>query len=979
MALASQDISLKLRNNTNRKTTLPLLGGKQDPSDGQANAKTLYEWDLSAEIFANTVSVSIVAQTPTNPTPKTYEAFNQDGNITDIQTVLRLLNTLNLGVFSRDGNTIFIADDKIVFGDLKVNLGSVDIDDLVISAYNYFDPLNKSDFNDFKSLSKPLIQGALDNIPNFLSTIESNGWGNSYLGAISKYFVSNRNVSGKIYVVKNNNSNITFSVYDNLDGFAENSTNGILVFSENEDCFLDASNSLRPLEFGDSYIFNFKYKNNINFDGNLDFAINRGWIPLDSSYFNSSENRTKRVSFDTIENPVSPLNIYGNNFPSLNLSENEILIISSLSANSDNLTLANQSGDAEIVFGDFFDNTAIVFQETLKSQNNVIKLNFQTLVRDPLGINELILIFEFVDSPKQTIILDNGFNQKIQKKSKTAVGGSFFLENENSTITNDSTDIIFEDENTPLILESRSIRFVGTRLINPPKTIQSLRPYEFNNSRIALSVDIRNQNYFSNQLMFYFNWWFYNLGTQDFVYDTNVNDGFFTVRANDNGSFILSGEGLVGIESLNGMLNLNPTVQIGDGIVFNNYGSFTINENYSDGVEILVQGVTDSLPFEVTYSEHKKNDVVIQSSSFPANTSQVIIPSPTEGNQNVIFTQDPDTSEINNLFISGEGVSQSDIFTTFLFGNGTFNFGGGLGANALNISGITIELPQSVSYPKESGLYKRDFSGLNLVNNLIFNFFKINDTSYALNGSVLPYGSNRIFNFDIGKNFERISLVNCDFSYDIIDTVNTKPLRLLFDDNIQFLDGIRIQDTNFNFADSGVGQPTFLEFAIDDGQGETALLDDCVFLNVNFSPNGSLLTVNFNSDYTGTENTLTFLRLLDTDINQVFINPKGGEPSLTVLLSGASMQLFNSSNYNVTSISIDANMVNLSTIAMDGCGLDSNALDQLIIEVEAIGSSNGSLNYDSQTTSDSPNVSVSGTAYNNLISRGWTVIGNAPV
>ncbi len=978
MALASQDISLKLRNNTNRKTTLPLLGGKQDPSDGQANAKTLYEWDLSAEIFANTVSVSIVAQTPANTTPKTYEAFNQDGNVTDIQTVLRLLNTLNLGVFSRDGNTIFIADDKIIFGDLKVNLGGIDIDDLVISAYNYFDPLSKSNFNYFKSLSKPLIKGALDNIPNFLSTIESNGWGNAYLGAISEYIVANRNVSGKIYVIKNNNSNIAFSVYDNLDGFTENSTNGILIFSENEDCFLDASNNLKPLEFGDSYIFNFKYKNNIRFDGNVDFVIERGWIPLDSSYFNSSENRQITIDFDTIENPVSPLDIYGNNFPSLNLSENEILRVSPLSSASDNLTLANQSGDAEIVFGDFYDNSALRFDTPIKSQNNVLKLNFQTLVRDPLGINELALLFEFVDSPKQTIILDSGFNQKIQKKSKTAVGGAFFFENENSTITNDSTDIIFEDENTPLILESRSIRFVGTRILNPPKKIQSLRPYEFNNSRIALDIDIRNQNYFSNQLMFYFNWWFYNIGTQDFVYDTNVNTGFLTFRTSDNGSFILSGEGLVGLQSLNDMLNLNPTVQIGDGIVFNNYGSFTINENYSDGVEILVQGVTDSLPFEVTYSEHKKNDVVIQSSSFPVNASNLFIPSPTEGNQNLIFTQDPDTSEINNMIIRGNGVSQSNIFTTFLFGNGTFNFGGGLGANAFNISGITIELPQSVSYPKESGLFKRDFSGLKLLNNLIINFFRINDTSYALNGSVLPYGSNRIFNFDVGKNFERITLNNCDFSYDVIDTINTKPLRLLFDDNIQFLDGIIIKDTDFNFADSGVGQPTNLRFAIDDGQGETALLDDAILENINFAPNASLLTVNFDSAYTGTQNTLTDLRLLDTDINQVFINPEGGEPPLNVLLSGASMQLFNSSNYNVTSINIDSNMVNLSTIAVDGCGLDSNALDQLIIEIEAIGSSNGSLNYDSQTTADSPNSSISLTAYNNLLSRGWTIVGNAP-
>ena len=72
MAGISQDISIQVNNSLNRKATVTLLGGTQDPSNGQANAKTLYEWDLSAESFSNTTVVEIQASTVTNPEVITY-------------------------------------------------------------------------------------------------------------------------------------------------------------------------------------------------------------------------------------------------------------------------------------------------------------------------------------------------------------------------------------------------------------------------------------------------------------------------------------------------------------------------------------------------------------------------------------------------------------------------------------------------------------------------------------------------------------------------------------------------------------------------------------------------------------------------------------------------------------------------------------------------------------------------------------------
>ena len=145
MAGISTDISLQIKNNLNRTATFTLLGGNQDPSNGQANARTLYDWDLTAETFANTNVLTIQASTITNPTVINYEIDNQDGAITDLETVVRLLNSLNLGTFNLYGNVVWIIDDINVFGNISILISlSFDIDDFVEEAYNYFDPLNKT-------------------------------------------------------------------------------------------------------------------------------------------------------------------------------------------------------------------------------------------------------------------------------------------------------------------------------------------------------------------------------------------------------------------------------------------------------------------------------------------------------------------------------------------------------------------------------------------------------------------------------------------------------------------------------------------------------------------------------------------------------------------------------------------------------------------------------------------------------------------
>ena len=173
MASVKSDISLQIKNNLNRTATFSILGGTQDPSNGQANAKTIYEWDLSAETFANTTVVTIEASTVTNPVIINYEVQNQDGAITDLETVVRLLNTLNLGVFNLDGNTIWIIDDINIFGNIEVLVSlSFDINVFVQEAYNYFDPLGKTPLLDFRTKYTSVIQQAVDTIPDFVDFVE---------------------------------------------------------------------------------------------------------------------------------------------------------------------------------------------------------------------------------------------------------------------------------------------------------------------------------------------------------------------------------------------------------------------------------------------------------------------------------------------------------------------------------------------------------------------------------------------------------------------------------------------------------------------------------------------------------------------------------------------------------------------------------------------------------------------------------------
>lgn len=114
MARIKESISLKVKNNLNRVVKIPVMGGTQDPSNGQANATTLYEFDLSSENFIGIQSVSILVSTITNSTPVLYE--KNSINISNTKDVVDILNDFNVGVFNYQGTTIFINNDINIYG-----------------------------------------------------------------------------------------------------------------------------------------------------------------------------------------------------------------------------------------------------------------------------------------------------------------------------------------------------------------------------------------------------------------------------------------------------------------------------------------------------------------------------------------------------------------------------------------------------------------------------------------------------------------------------------------------------------------------------------------------------------------------------------------------------------------------------------------------------------------------------------------------
>ena len=109
-------INIGVKNNTSLPQNVNLLGGTSDPL--AIPPSLLYQWDLSNETFAGTLTAKIIVSNTSNPTPVTYTVQVTQLNVSGVAYAL---NTLNLGVFQVSGNIIYVSNDFYIYGALSVS------------------------------------------------------------------------------------------------------------------------------------------------------------------------------------------------------------------------------------------------------------------------------------------------------------------------------------------------------------------------------------------------------------------------------------------------------------------------------------------------------------------------------------------------------------------------------------------------------------------------------------------------------------------------------------------------------------------------------------------------------------------------------------------------------------------------------------------------------------------------------------------
>lgn len=980
MASISQDISIQVNSTLNREADFTLLGGTQDPSNGQANAKTLYEWDLSAESLSNCTTVKIEASTVDNPTIIEYSVVNQDGDIPNLQVVVNLLNTLNLGTFNLDGNVIFILDDINVFGTLSVLISQdFDIDDFVETGYNYFDSEGKTTLASFSSTYKDIIQHAINTIPTFVEFIETQGWSLAFVFE-SSTLRFNRSVSGDVYHISDNLGTLTTTKYSGTNNINTNTFQKSLLFVSDINifttCTLFEANALTSVQ---SVIYKYVF-GNIFVNFNNDSLVVAGWKPLSPNYF-PTINGTHIIKIDASDTNV--LDDYGNSFPSVNQinTSSTLNFIGVNSGTEKTFFVGTAFADAELNFG----NSASISTtriSKIESLNGSINVNFATLIYNTT-LNKLdsvqFKIF-FGDSSPQNVTLDSAFNEKFRKTSETdfnalqlflqgTLGGSNFPQ------------LIYADDTTPLQVNVDEINFRNTYTPNLPP-IQVLGGYDGSATVFNLDLDIQYQANPSNISMRYFNDWFYKVGTQDAIYNQNIVSGTRVIDA-DNNNFILSGSGIQGYQSLfeNGYTQNLPVGAIIDYTI-----SFTI---IADPFNTKISGIRmtsffglGNPTFEVTTSEKGQNDSVLSSTSAGVGFELLQFPSNNE-DVDVVMTTFP-TVSCNSVLI-GETASGSDQFKRMYIGKGLYQFP--LQNLEFTVFGLTLTMPIYDAVANEVdaiGLYQRNFNGAWGGTNATFKLsrFKINGTNIG-NPSIQPFNSGAIINLTAyTSNFSNIEFNDCIFGTDLVDNTLNNILNLLLPSSAFASGGISFQNCTFNGVDS---LNPYLQVTFPLGSlnvSSQALNGTSRIINTIFSqsqPDRILFTSNWDGNPTASP--LNILSVgNNTNLEQINLqNSNTATPNALTLsiVNNSILEVLNFTNHNITNLIFSNNPL-INNIDLSGNNLSDAEIDDLLNEVNSYGTSNGTLNYSAQTGGGEPTAIGGGTAYNNLISRGWTIIGASP-
>ena len=160
------DINIKITNNTSLEQSISLFGVVPNP-DSANNANKIYSFDLSSQDFTYVYGVSISYYTTQNPSSITLTATTDNQTI---QGITDALNTLNIGVFSFEGNIIYVSSSFYVYTNLQILTNFV-------STWNTANISVGSSGN--KSINLPLFA---DGVYNFVVD-----WGDGTSNTITAY------------------------------------------------------------------------------------------------------------------------------------------------------------------------------------------------------------------------------------------------------------------------------------------------------------------------------------------------------------------------------------------------------------------------------------------------------------------------------------------------------------------------------------------------------------------------------------------------------------------------------------------------------------------------------------------------------------------------------------------------------------------------------------------------------------------------
>jgi len=117
----SQQINLKVVNNTALPQPVSILSIVPN-SNSASNNNILYEFNFSAQSYVGVTNINAYISNTSNPTVIAYNAPVLSQNI---QGVVDALNTLNQGLFTFNGTTIYVSSNYYIYSNLSISGSSI--------------------------------------------------------------------------------------------------------------------------------------------------------------------------------------------------------------------------------------------------------------------------------------------------------------------------------------------------------------------------------------------------------------------------------------------------------------------------------------------------------------------------------------------------------------------------------------------------------------------------------------------------------------------------------------------------------------------------------------------------------------------------------------------------------------------------------------------------------------------------------------